>query len=109
MNIYKNPPEPVYIDSNAEAPKFAVGQTVRIKSGSAPGHIRTPVYLRNKIGFIERICGHFGAPERLAYRHRDTSIPLYRVRVMMSDIWEETENPADTLDVEIFEHWLEEA
>ncbi|VAV88886.1 hypothetical protein MNBD_ALPHA07-1804, partial [hydrothermal vent metagenome] len=33
---------------------------------------------------------------------------LYRVRFTMAEIWgDRAENPNDTLDAEIFEHWLE--
>jgi nitrile hydratase len=77
--------------------------------GAAPGHIRTPWYCRGKTGRIERICGAFGNPEELAYNRQDgPDVPLYRVRFTMAEIWgNETETPTDTIDIEIFEHWLE--
>ena len=88
---------------------FAPGDTVRVKRGDAPGHMRTPGYLRGHTGRIERICGDFGNPEELAYR-RD-GLPartLYRVRFTMAEIWgDSAERPSDTIDAEIFEHWLE--
>ena len=93
----------------AGAPKFSPGQAVRVRTGIAPGHIRTPWYLRGRTGVIERICGAFGNPEELAYnRLSGEAVPLYRVRFTMAEVWgNETETPTDTLDAEIFEHWLE--
>ena len=89
--------------------KFAPGDTVRVLTGASPGHIRTPWYLRGRTGVIERICGAFGNPEELAYnRLSGEAVPLYRVRFTMAEVWgNETETPTDTLDAEIFEHWLE--
>lgn len=97
------PPYPV------ERERFAAGDAVRVKSGSAPGHLRTPWYLRGRTGRVERICGAFANPEELAYgRDGLPAIPLYRVRFTMAEIWGgDTETPTDTVDAEIFEHWLE--
>lgn len=82
---------------------------VRVRAMMPPGHVRTPAYLRGKLGVIERPLGDFGNPERLAYRHDSAPVPLYRVRFSMGEIWgEQAENPTDTLDAEIFGHWLEE-
>lgn len=95
----------------AAAPRFAPGDPVRVRPGRAPGHIRTPAYLRGRSGRIERICGDFANPEELAF-HRDglPSRTLYRVRFTMAEIWgDSAERPEDTLDAEIFEHWLEPA
>lgn len=91
-------------------PRFAPGDVVRIRRGDGPGHIRTPWYLRGRTGRIERICGAFGNPEALAYGHEAATLPLYRVRFSMAELWgEAAERAADTLDAEIFEHWLEPA
>ena len=73
-----------------------------------PGHVRTPAYLRGKIGAIERPLGSFGNPEQLAYRQPSDPVPLYRVRFLMAAIWgAAAENPGDTLDADIYAHWLE--
>ncbi len=95
--------EPPYDPGN---PAFRPGQPVRIKLGSAPGHVRTPWYLRGKPGVVERVCGAFANPEELAYgRDGLPARVLYRVRFSMDEIWDN--GGADTIDAEIFEHWLE--
>jgi len=81
---------------------------VRVSPMMPPGHIRTPAYLRGKTGVIERALGRFANPEQLAYGLKADQKELFRVRFTMSEIWgEAAENPQDTIDAEIFDHWLE--
>lgn len=83
-------------------------ERVRVKALTPPGHVRAPWYLRGKEGVIERPLGHFANPEQLAYGLKADTKPLYRVRFRMAEIWgEAAENPDDTLDAEIYGHWLE--
>lgn len=85
-------------------------QRVRVSRMMPPGHVRTPAYLRGKTGLIERTLGPFPNPEDLAYRHPGAPLPLHRVRFTMAELWgTEAENPADTLEAEIYAHWLEPA
>lgn len=82
---------------------------VRVKTMMPPGHVRTPAYLRGKIGEIERTLGPFGNPEQLAYGLEAQKLPLLRVRFTMQEIWgDRAETPTDTLEAEIYAHWLED-
>jgi len=94
-------------------PRFQVGDTVLVSARYPTGrrHIRTPFYIRGKTGEVERICGAFKNPEDLAFGKYDTDIiPLYRIRFDQAQVWDNyTGNPDDTIEVEIFEHWLEPA
>jgi nitrile hydratase subunit beta len=88
--------------------RFNVGDRVAIKRAFPPGHRRTPYYVRGKVGVIERICGAFPNPEELAYGFdgRPAKV-LYRVRFEQKHVWPDYRGPArDTVDMEIFEHWL---
>lgn len=101
------PPYPL-----AGAPAFAAGDAVRVRRGDAPGHIRAPWYIRGKAGRVERICGAFPNPEELAYGRPGTPpVTLYRVRFTMAELWgtEAQDSAPDSVDVEIYEHWLEVA
>ena len=82
-----------------------------VRRAYPPGHIRTPWYIRGKTGVVERICDEFGNPEELAYGRDGTpKQPLYRVRFLQKEVWDDyAENPNDTVDIEIYEHWLEPA
>lgn len=87
---------------------FAVGTSVRVRALMPPGHVRAPSYLRGKTGRIERVIKPFGNPEKLAYGLPAEKRMLYRVRFSMGDIWgDQTEAPTDTVDAELYEHWLE--
>ena len=92
-------------------PEYSRGDRVRVLKVDAPGHIRTPYYVRGLEGEIERFVGYFRNPEELAYgRYQCEKRALYRVRFLQTDIWPDYTGPRqDTLDVEIYEHWLEPA
>ena len=90
---------------------FAPGDRVRVIRTNPPGHRRTPYYIRGKTGVIERVCGAFPNPEELAYGF--DGLPkknLYRVRFLQTEVWSDYKGPADdTVDVDIYEHWLSPA
>ena len=103
--------KPRYPSSYTPAPghRFAVGDKVLVKRRFPPGHRRTPLYIRGKIGTIERICGAFPNPEELAYGFDgEPKRVLYRVRFAQKDVWPGYAGPErDIIEMEIYEHWLE--
>ena len=93
----------------AEA-RFKPGDQVRVMQAYPLGHVRTPFYIRGKTGTIERYCGAFPNPEELA-QMRDglPPVPLYRVKFRQGDVWPDYRgSPNDVLEIEIFQHWLEQ-
>jgi nitrile hydratase len=89
--------------------KFKAGDRVTVRKAYPLGHIRTPFYIRGRSGTVERMCGRFPNPEELA-QMRDglPALPLYRVRFLQKEVWPDYAGaPGDTVDVEIFQHWLE--
>jgi hypothetical protein len=95
----------------AVEPRFRPGDRVAVRAAYPPGHIRTPFYARGKSGVVERLCGAFPNPEERAYaRSGLPRQPLYRVRFRQNDVWREYSGPAnDTIDIEVYQHWLEPA
>ncbi len=91
--------------------RLAPGDRVRVRRAYPPGHVRTPWYIRGKSGVVERVCGAFRNPEELAYgRDGMPERTLYRVRFLQNHVWDDyAGNPGDTVDIEIYEHWLEPA
>jgi nitrile hydratase len=89
--------------------RFAPGAEVRVRNAHPPGHLRTPWYIRGKSGTVAEIAGHFANPEELAFgRDGLPARPLYRVRFRQMELWPGYGGGAgDTIDVEIYEHWLE--
>ncbi len=93
------------------APRFSAGDRVRVRRAFPPGHVRTPYYARGATGVVERSCGAFGNPEELAFGRGDSAKQtLYRVRFVQTALWPDYDGPQDdTVDIEIYDHWLEPA
>lgn len=91
--------------------RFRIGDKVAVKRTFPPGHRRTPQYIRGKQGVIERICGTYPNPEELAYGFDGKpERVLYRVRFLQTEVWPGYAGPTnDTIEMEIYEHWLEPA
>jgi nitrile hydratase len=89
--------------------RFASGDRVIVRRAYPPGHVRTPYYIRGKTGVVERVLESFPNPEERAYgRSGLPGQPLYRVRFRQIDVWPDYRgSPGDTVDVEIYQHWLE--
>lgn len=90
-------------------PAYAQGQLVRVSLRNQAGHVRTPRYLRGRVGRVARICGVYPDPERLA--QGELGIPyrmLYRVAFPQRELWPGYAGAAaDDLVADLYEHWLE--
>jgi len=95
----------------ANGPQFKPGDRVRVRSAAPLGHVRTPWYCRGHSGVVTEFCGSFRNPEELAFaRAGEPKLPLYRVRFRSRDLWPAYDgSDADTVDIEIYENWLEAA
>jgi nitrile hydratase len=95
---------------SAGAGRFKPGDPVRVRLEDRPGHIRTPWYIRGKIGWIERVYGDFLNPESLAFG--GDGLPtrtLYLVAFNQADVFDAAAAPKDKVLVDIYEHWLDPA
>jgi nitrile hydratase len=90
------------------AKDLSPGDRVRVREDYPPGHIRTPVYVRGKEGVVTRVFGDFKNPETLAIGRDGLPLKrLFEVRFKQTDLWPNYNGPVtDTLDVDIYEHWL---
>jgi len=87
---------------------FRVGDRVRVRTNDPPTHMRTPAFLRGKVGVIERDQGPFGRPEDLAYGRAPRVGTVYRVRFRQREVWPDYRGgPRDTVAADLFEHWLD--
>ena len=89
--------------------RFQPGEHVRVRRAYPPGHVRTPWYIRGRTGVVERVCGAYPDPEELAYaRSGLPAQPLYRVRFLQREVWPGYRgNAQDSVDIELYQHWLE--
>ncbi len=91
--------------------RFDANDRVLVLDLGKSGHIRTPFYIRGKVGTVLHRCGAFLNPEDLAVGHVAGPVaPLYRVGFAMNELWSEYRgNTADRLCIEIYDHWLAKA
>ena len=89
--------------------RFMLGDSVTDRRSFKPGQIRTPNYIRGKSGEIAQVLTSFANPEELAFgRDGLPAQPLYRVRFAQNRVWPDYSGMVgDTIDVELYEHWLE--
>lgn len=89
--------------------RFAVGDKVRVRRATPPGHVRTPSFIRGRAGTISKIIGSFANPEELAYGRPGTpEQPLYWVRFPQTELWPDYSGGAkDSAVVDVFESWLD--
>ncbi len=99
------------MSETSRPPRFESGDQVQVRSAHPPGHVRTPTYVRGRTGVVERLCGTYPNPEERAYaRSGLPAQPLYRVRFRQHELWPDYQgSSSDTVDVEIFQHWLDPA
>jgi len=90
---------------------YRVGQRVRVVARPHDGHHRTPGYIKGKTGNVERKHDSFANPETRAYGAEGLpEQPLYLVGFAQRDVWAGYRGRAeDTIHVDLFEHWLEDA
>jgi len=91
-------------------PRFRVGDRVQIDARDEAQHHRVPAYAKGQIGTIAKVCGEHEEPERIAFGTQHALRRLYRVRLHQTDLWPGYDGlSADTLDIDIFDHWLRPA
>jgi len=95
----------------SRAPRYGVGDRVRIDDRDSLGHCRTPHFARGRTGTVVAVHGAFRDPERLAYHQPGLpALVLYKVRIKQGDLWRQYEGArSDQLELDIYENWLKDA
>jgi hypothetical protein len=100
--------DPQRFAGQAGAPRFNVGDRVRVRELPTLFYTRTQEYLRGKRGIVVNVSYESLTPEDEAFDREDQQPAwFYIVRFAMSDLWERYTGCAhDTLQAEISEMWL---
>jgi nitrile hydratase len=85
---------------------FAVGDRVRVRLDSVPGHMRMPGYIRGKSGVVVGISPPYPFPDAHAHAVEAEDEPTYDVRFRSEDLWPGSADPA-LVHVGVFESYLE--
>jgi nitrile hydratase len=90
-------------------PRFKVGDRVKAKNLNPIGHTRLPRYVRGKTGVIDRVHGTFVFPDTNAHGKGEQPQPLYCVRFAAAELWGPEAADKDTLRIDLWEDYLENA
>jgi nitrile hydratase len=85
---------------------FAIGDRVRVRMDSVPGHMRMPGYVRGKPGVVVGISPAYPFPDAHAHGVHAEDEPTYDVRFRSEDLWPGSADPA-LVHVGVFQSYLE--
>lgn len=88
------------------APVFAVGERVRARDVSVPGHTRLPRYIRGRIGVVDLVQPGSVLPDTNAHFRGENPQHVYSVRFDSHELWG-ADAESFALTVEMFESYLE--
>jgi nitrile hydratase len=86
------------------APRFVVGEHVRVRNWHPPGHTRCPRYVRGRQGTVARIDTVASVPDIEAHSTARRNEPTYSVRFESDELWGE---PGDPVHADLWESYLE--
>jgi nitrile hydratase subunit beta len=87
-------------------PRFAPGDRVVTRLMQPKGHTRLPRYARGKRGIIERLHGTHVFPDTNAHGLGEHPQPLYSVRFDAVELWGDTAEPQQTVNIDCWESYL---
>ncbi len=93
----------------AAAPRFHVGERVRVRVQTPTTHTRAPRYCRGRIGTIHAWHGGFVFPDSNATGRGEDPQHLYAVRFAARDLWGDQAGARDGVFVDLWESYLEPA
>lgn len=87
-------------------PAFAIGERVRARNVSPPGHTRLPRYVRGHSGVVEAVQPPSVLPDTNAHFEGENPQYVYTVRFDSDELWGAGAEPF-ALTIEMFESYLE--
>jgi nitrile hydratase beta subunit len=93
---------------NVAAPeqRFEIGDRVRVRLDSAPGHMRMPGYIRGKVGVVVGVSPPYPFPDAHAHAIEARDELTCDVRFESSELWPESSDQA-LVHVAVFLSYLE--
>jgi len=90
-------------------PRFTVGQRVRALNIHPTGHTRLPRYARGKVGEIVRDHGVYDFPDTHAHSLGAKRQHAYSVRFSARELWGEKVPAKDSVYIDMWDDYLEQA
>ena len=88
-------------------PQFRVGQRVRARDINPVGHTQLPRYARGKFGTITIDHGVYTFPDTNAQFLGQKRQHVYSVRFAARELWGEGASPRDTVNIDMWDDYLE--
>ncbi len=90
----------------AVPPRYAPGDRVITCNMQPRGHTRLPRYARGKRGVIEFVHGTYVFPDTNALGLGEQPQPLYNVRFEAAELWGDSAEPHQTVNLDLWESYL---
>ena len=91
------------------APRFRVGDRVRVRNHNPTTHTRLPGYLRGKVGIIEQDHGVFAFPDTHAHGLGEKPQHCYSVRFTADELWGTEAPTRDAVHIDLWDDHLKPA
>lgn len=92
-----------------DAPRFAVGDRVKVRDLHPSGHTRCPRYIRGREGVVERVNGSLALPDVEAHADDPPAEATYCVRFDAPELWGEDAEAGVGVSVDLWESYLDAA
>ncbi|MEM8855246.1 MAG: nitrile hydratase subunit beta [Pseudomonadota bacterium] len=89
-------------------PRFAVGDSVRVKPMRPKGHTRAPAYLHGRVGRVAMVHGTHVFPDTSAHRKGEAPTPLYNIAFDAAELWGK-DTTVSQVRADLFEPYLDPA
>lgn len=91
------------------APRFKVGDRVRLRNINPKGHTRMPRYIRGKAGTIEHDYGVFVFPDAHAAGQGEKPQHVYAVRFTARELWGPQGRESDSVLTDVWDDYMDPA
>ena len=89
------------------APRFKVGDRIRVRNINPRGHTRMPRYLRGHVGVVERDFGVFCFPDTHAHGGGEKPQHVYSVRFNGKELWGREGGERDCVVVDVWDDYMD--
>lgn len=96
------------VDAQA-APRFQIGDRIRMRNINPRGHTRMPRYLRDRVGVIERDYGVFVFPDTHAHGGGESPQHVYSVKFSAREVWGREGGDKDFIVVDVWDDYMDPA
>ncbi len=90
-------------------PRFHIGESVRGRNINPATHTRMPRYTRGKTGVVERDRGVFNLPDNEEASDEPRPQHVYLIRYAGRELWGDEASPNDSVYIDMWEDYLEQA